>query len=247
MPDRGDCIRPDWPAPERVRALTTVRVGGASLPPYDSFNLADHVKDDPAFVARNRDRLRRAFDLPAEPAWLAQVHGTHVVHAAQVAADTQADGSFADAPGFVCAVLTADCLPIFLCDSTGSRVGVLHAGWRGLAAGIVECGIEALTGAPATLMAWLGPAIGPQAFEVGPEVKAAFTDHDGAAASMFSAGANGRFYADLYGLARLRLRGAGVARIYGGGLCTLTDRGRFFSFRRDGVCGRMASLIWLER
>jgi len=242
-----ECIRASWPAPPRVRAFTTLRAGGASVPPYDSFNLADHVGDDPAAVARNRARLREALSLPAEPAWLAQVHGTHVVHAGQAVPGTRGDGSYADCPGVVCAVLTADCLPIFLCDRSGTRVGILHAGWRGLAAGIVERGIEVMALAPATLIAWLGPAIGPEAFEVGAEVREAFIAHDRDAGAMFARGTGERFLADLYGLARIRLQHTGVEQIYGGGFCTLADRSRFFSYRRDGVCGRMASLIWLER
>lgn len=240
-------IRAEWPAPPRVRALTTVRSGGVSLPPFASFNLADHVGDDPVAVARNRELLRESLNLPAEPAWLVQVHGTSVVDAARAAPGTRADGSFAERAGIVCAVLTADCLPIFLCDDSGGRAGILHAGWRGLAAGIAERGVDAMAMPPATLMAWLGPAIGPDAFEVGAEVRAEFVAGDAAAAAMFIPNGNGRFLADLYGLARLRLRAAGVDRIYGGGLCTVADQNRFFSYRRDGQCGRMASLIWLER
>ncbi len=247
MTSFGDSIAATWPAAPWVRALTTVRSGGSSRPPYDSFNLADHVGDEPEVVARNRERLRAALNLPAEPAWLRQVHGTQVIHAAQGAECAEADGSYADGPGSVCVVLTADCLPVFLCDLSGTRVAVLHAGWRGLAAGIVERGVEAMALAPASLMAWLGPAIGPATFEVGPEVREAFSAHDSAARSMFAEGREGRLLADLYGLARLRLRGAGVERIYGGGFCTVTEQVRFYSYRRDGACGRMASLIWLER
>ncbi len=236
-----------WPAPPNVRALTTLRSGGVSLPPFASFNLADHVGDDPGAVALNRRHLRQRLRLPAEPVWLTQVHGTTVVDAARAAPNTQADGSFTDRPDVVCSVLTADCLPIFLCDESGTRVAILHAGWRGLAAGVVERGIEAMAVSPATLMAWLGPAIGPQAFEVGAEVREAFTLGNAAAADLFTPGRDGHFFADLYALARLRLAAAGVNRIFGGGLCTVADQVRFFSYRRDGACGRMASLIWIER
>ncbi len=237
----------DWPAPPGVRAITTLRGGGSSGPPYDSFNLADHVGDRPQAVAQNRAYLGAALGLPAQPVWLRQVHGTRVVHAAAAAAGSTADGSYADAAGLVCAVLTADCLPVLLCDSAGKRVAALHAGWRGLAAGILESGIEAMGLAPETLMAWLGPAIGPSAFEVGPEVREALAGDDPVARTLFSAGRDDRFFADLCGLARLRLQRAGVSRVYGGGLCTASDPARFYSYRRDGECGRMASLIWLER
>ncbi|MHB8550198.1 MAG: peptidoglycan editing factor PgeF [Acidiferrobacterales bacterium] len=236
-----------WPAAPWVRALTTVRSGGTSRRPYESFNLASHVGDDPSAVARNREWLRALLNLPAEPAWLQQVHGTRVIHARQAGENIAADGSYADGPELVCAVLTADCLPVFLCDMPGTRIAVLHAGWRGLAAGIIESGIAALAIAPASLMAWLGPAIGPAAFEVGPEVREAFSGHDGAARIFFAESQGGRLHADLYGLARMRLARAGVGQVYGGGFCTVNDPDRFYSYRRDGACGRMASLIWLER
>lgn len=247
VPSLADCVVPEWPAAPWVRALTTVRSGGTSRRPYDSFNLANHVGDDPQAVARNREQLCAALNLPAEPAWLQQVHGNRVIHAGQAGEGAAADGSYADGPGFVCAVLTADCLPVFLCDMSGTRVAVLHAGWRGLAAGIVESGVAAMELEPAGLMAWLGPAIGPAAFEVGPEVREVFSNHDGAAHCLFAEGRQGRLLADLYGLARLRLRRAGIGRVYGGGFCTVAESERFYSYRRDGACGRMASLIWLER
>ncbi len=239
-------ISPDWPAPTNVRAFSTTRAGGVSRGPYASFNLGDHVGDDPAAVARNRELLRAALQLPAEPVWLRQVHGTRVIDAAQEDAHGEADGAWSAQPGAVCAVLTADCLPVVLCDRTGTRVAALHAGWRGLAAGVIEQGVRALGGAPDELLAWLGPAIGPRAFEVGPEVRTAFVSHDAAAAGAFAPGGDGRYLADLYALARLRLGALGVTGIHGGGFCTVTDRERFFSFRRDGSCGRMATLIWLE-
>ncbi len=235
-----------WPAPPQVKALTTTRRGGKSIGPYASLNLAGHVGDDPAAVAANRTRLRTAARVPAEPVWLDQVHGTQVIDAALAAPGAQADGSHARVPGVVCAVLTADCLPVFLCDRDGTRVGLLHAGWRGLAAGIIEQGVAALALPPARLLACLGPAIGPRAFEVGPEVRTAFMGQDSAARAAFIPGEGGRYWADIYLLARQRLERLGVSAVLGGDRCTSEDSGRFYSYRRDGRCGRMASLIWIE-
>ena len=238
-------ILPDWPAPANVRAAITTRTGGMSRAPYDNFNLATHVGDDPAAVRENRSRLRTALALPAEPVWLKQVHGVAVVDAAQGDVEPQADGAFAAQPGAVCVVLTADCLPVLLCNRAGTKVAALHAGWRGLAGGVIEAGVKAM-GVPANeLLVWLGPAIGPASFEVGPEVRAAFVQHDAQAALAFRAAREGKYLADIYQLARLRLQRLGVAAVYGGGFCTVTDSARFFSYRRDGVTGRMASLIWL--
>ncbi len=238
-------IRPDWPAPENVRAFTTTRAGGVSIGPCASFNLGDHVGDDPRAVAENRARLRKEFKLPADPVWLTQVHGNTAVEAAIVTAGVTADASFATQPGVVCAVLTADCLPVLLCDRAGTRAGIAHAGWRGLAAGVIESTVAALGEPRGELMAWLGPAIGPAAFEVGTEVRAAFTMRDPGAACAFQAGRPGHWFADIYQLARRRLHALGVHAVYGGDLCTFTDSARFYSYRRDGACGRMASLIWM--
>jgi polyphenol oxidase len=238
-------IIPDWPAPANVRAAVTNRAGGVSHAPYDSFNLATHVGDDPAAVRENRARLRAALALPAEPLWLKQVHGVAVVDAAQGGTEPEADGAFAAHPGAVCAVLTADCLPVLLCNRAGTKVAALHAGWRGLAGGVIEAGVKAMGAAGSDLLAWLGPAIGPANFEVGPEVRAAFVQYDAQAAQAFRAAREGKFLADIYQLARQRLQRAGVMEVYGGGFCTVTERARFFSYRRDGATGRMASLIWL--
>lgn len=238
-------IIPGWPAPANVRAAVTTRAGGASRAPYDSFNLAAHVGDDPGAVRANRAQLRDALRLPAEPVWLRQVHGVNVIDAARATIEPEADGAFALQPGAVCAVLTADCLPVFLCDRAGTRVAVLHAGWRGLAAGVIEQGVLALGVPGRDLLAWLGPAIGPRAFEVGPEVREAFVRDDAQAADAFRASRGDRYQADIYRLARQRLACLGVAAVHGGDFCTATDRARFFSYRRDGACGRMASLIWL--
>lgn len=236
-------IKPDWPAPAGVHALVTTRTGGASLPPFDSLNLGDHVGDDPAAVALNRQRLR-AF-LPAEPCWLKQVHGTAVAQADGLRDAIEADASVAFAPGTVCAVLTADCLPVLFCDRQGSRVAAAHAGWRGLAAGVLEASVAALQCESADIMAWLGPAIGPQAFEVGEEVREAFVHDLPATASAFVPGPPGKWFADIYELARLRLARAGVGSVHGGGLCTYADAARFYSYRRDRTTGRMAALVWL--
>jgi len=232
---------PDWPAPARIGCAVTLRSGGVSTGPYASWNLATHVGDDPEHVAENRRRLRQYLALPAEPAWLNQVHGDHIVEIAPGRRGTPtADASFSRRPGVVCAVLTADCLPVLLTD--GRTVAAVHAGWRGLAAGLLD---RALTQIPwhRLPLAWLGPAIGPDAFEVGDEVRTAFLTRDPTLARAFRPH-RGRWLADLYHIARRILQTGGVAEIFGGDFCTYTDSARFFSHRRDGVCGRQATLIW---
>jgi YfiH family protein len=238
-------IAPDWPAPPNVRAVVTTRTGGFSQGPYASFNLAHHVGDDPVAVARNRALLYAHLALPAEPLWLEQVHGTEVVDAARAAPGTKADGAYTDRPGIVLAVLTADCLPVFLCDRAGRRLALLHAGWRGLVAGVIEAGVRALGRPGSEILAWLGPAIGPRAFQVGEDVRRAFLAQDSGASVAFVPEGAGRWRADLYALARRRLEALGVRIIGGGGYCTFAEPERFYSYRRDGVCGRMASLAWL--
>lgn len=238
-------IRPDWPAPAQVRALSTTRSGGVSLPPYNSLNLGVHVGDQPADVAANRAVLRDV--LPGEPCWLNQVHGTRVVDAAHPDGVPDADAVVSRSAGAVCVVMTADCLPVLLCDHAGSVVGAAHAGWRGLQGGVIEATVAAMQVPPSEVIAWLGPAIGPAAFEVGDEVRAAFVADAAAAALAFQPSATpGKWLADIYLLARQRLQVLGVNSVSGGDLCTVTDRQRFFSYRRDGVTGRMASLIWLD-
>jgi hypothetical protein len=238
-------IRPDWPAPARVRALSTTRSGGVSVSPYDSLNLGVHVGDVPASVAANRAALRDL--LPGEPCWLNQVHGTRVVDAAHPDGVPDADAVVSRSAGAVCVVMTADCLPVLLCDRAGSVVGAAHAGWRGLQGGVIEATVAAMQVSPSEVIAWLGPAIGPTAFEVGDEVRAAFVGDAAVAAAAFQPSATaGKWLADIYLLARQRLQALGVNSISGGDLCTVTDRERFFSYRRDGVTGRMASLIWLD-
>ncbi|GLT20829.1 laccase domain protein [Zoogloea oryzae] len=237
-------IVPDWPAPARVRALSTTRAGGVSVAPYDSLNLGTHVGDAPASVAANRAQVRRI--VPSEPAWLNQVHGTAVVDAASVAGVPDADASVSRTPGAVCVVMTADCLPVLLCDRAGTVVGAAHAGWRGLHGGVIEATVAAMQVAPADVIAWLGPAIGPTAFEVGDEVRAAFVAADAIADAAFKpAGQPGKWLADIYLLARQRLASLGVTAVYGGDCCTVSESRRFFSYRRDGVTGRMGSLVWL--
>jgi YfiH family protein len=225
--------------------VVTTRNGGVSWPPYDSLNLGDHVGDDPSAVAENRRRLSQSLRLPGEPRWLSQVHGTCAVDAAQCSAGCEADAAYSDTHGVVCAVLTADCLPLLLCDRSGRSVAAVHAGWRGLLEGVIERTV-AHFGDAAEVLAWLGPAIGPQAFEVGKEVRAAFIDEYRAAETAFTPSPAGRWLADIYALARQRLHRAGVDAIYGGGLCTFSEPERFYSYRRDGQTGRMASLVWIE-
>lgn len=235
-------IQPDWPAPPSVRACMTTREGGVSQPPWASFNLGDHVGDNPAHVAANRARLRQT--LPAEPGWLRQVHSARVVELGRDA-NPEADAAFTRARGPVCAVLTADCLPVLFCDRAGSVVAAAHAGWRGLANGVLEATVAAMGVPPGEILAWMGAAIGPQAFEVGEAVREAFVAQHSQAAAAFVPHAPGKWLADLYALARIRLGSAGVDALYGGGRCTFTEAETFYSYRRDGVTGRMAALVWL--
>ncbi|NUA27455.1 peptidoglycan editing factor PgeF [Cupriavidus basilensis] len=265
MTTEAPWLVPDWPAPARVRALSTTRQGGVSEAPYGladgspgGLNLGTHVGDDAAAVAANRARL--AARLPAAPGWLEQVHGCAIATEDQFAADgvvPQADASIATTAGRVCAVMTADCLPVLLCDRAGTVVGAAHAGWRGLCGGVIEATLARMgkqvgeqAGTQAQWLAWLGPAIGPDAFEVGAEVRQAFLaqarpDETAQVDLAFRAGAGGKYFADIYALARIRLARAGCTAVYGGDACTVGDAQRFYSYRRDGVTGRMASLVWL--
>ena len=240
----NDWLMPDWPAPARVKACVTTREGGVSLPPFDSLNLGDHVGDDPSAVAENRRRLTDQFAIT--PAWLQQVHGIDVVEADPTRVAT-ADASWCATPGIACTAMTADCLPVLFCNRAGTRVAAAHAGWRGLASGVLEATLDSLALPADETLAWLGPAIGPQAFEVGPEVREAFIAQHTDAERAFQPSHNaGKFLADIYALARLRLAERGITAVYGGGLCTVSDP-RFFSYRRNARTGRFASLIWLER
>lgn len=262
----GDWLLPQWPAPASVRAVCSTRQGGVSWPPWDSMNLGDHVGDDPQDVARNRALFAQALG-GARPVFLQQVHGTGVLPlSAQTPHGLAADACWTREPQLACTMMVADCLPILLCDKAGTQVAAVHAGWRGLAHGVVEAAVASFEGR--ALMAWLGPCIGPQAFEVGPEVKAAFEAVDPAAAAHFKAvaadaarargglsgerheaGASPKWLADLAALARQRLHRAGVLSLHGNdsspAWCTVTGSSRFFSYRRDGICGRFAASIWL--
>lgn len=247
-------LRPAWPVDARVRAAVTRRSGGVSRAPFGSLNLATHVGDDPAAVAENRRRVRAALALPREPLWLSQVHGTSVLDADRVPGRLDAVGEVAPtadaaltrSPGQVLAVLLADCLPVLLAQRDGGAVGIAHAGWRGLAAGVLEATVGAF-GCPAgELTAWLGPAIGPAHFEVGEEVRIALCTHDPGAALAFRRNERGRWQCDLPGLARQRLESLGVGSVHGEAICTYTDAQGFYSYRRDGRTGRVAALIWLE-
>ncbi|MGH8389856.1 MAG: peptidoglycan editing factor PgeF [Pseudomonas sp.] len=238
----SDWLIPDWPAPAGVKACVTTRAGGVSLAPFDSLNLGDHVDDSPEAVAENRRRLTEQFSI--QPAWLQQVHGIVVAHADPSQVVT-ADASWTSTPGIACTAMTADCLPALFCDRAGTRVAAAHAGWRGLAGGVLEATLDALATAPEEVLVWLGPAIGPQAFEVGPEVRETFVQQLPQAADAFVPSQNpGKYMADIYMLARLRLAARGVTAVYGGGFCTVSDP-RFFSYRRASRTGRFASLVWL--
>ena len=239
-----ELVIPDWPAPPSVHAFTTTRAGGVSEGRWESMNLGDRCGDKSGSVLENRRRLREL--LPSDPIWPRQVHGTGVIDY-DGAADTEseADAVVSTRPGRVCAVLTADCLPVLLCNQAGSAVAAAHAGWRGLAAGILEETVRALAVAPGEILAWLGPGIGAGAYEVGDEVREAFVGFDHHAADAFTPRGD-RWLADLYGLARQRLSRIGVSHVHGGNFCTYTEDMRFFSHRRDGASGRMATVIWRD-
>jgi polyphenol oxidase len=248
----SDLITPNWPAPANVKALQSTRTGGISLEPYNSLNLGSHVNDNPIHVAQNRQLLSQF--LPSEPVWLNQVHGVSVVDAAQTTCIPDADASFTTHKNVVCVTMTADCLPILLCDTAGTLVSSIHAGWRSLCDGVIEATVEKLLAKPADLMAWLGPAIGPNAFEVGGEVREQFMAKDAKAELAFKTHGDNqeqnKWLCDIDKIATQRLNNLGITQIYGGGIdqdfCTFTEKDQFFSFRRDGVTGRMATLIWLE-
>lgn len=238
-----ECLAADWPAPARVRTLQTTRTGGVSLAPYASLNLGAHVGDAPDAVQTNRRMLEAL--LPATPLWLEQVHGTRVFDLEGKEAPGPADAVISRNEGGVCAIMTADCLPVLFCDRQGTVVGAAHAGWRGLLAGVLENTVAAM--GEGDILAWLGPAIGPAAFEVGEEVRDAFLQRSLTAEPCFVPGeTSGKYFADIYALARLRLQACGVEQVFGGGECTFSQAECYFSYRRDGSTGRMASLIWLE-
>lgn len=236
---------PDWPIPANVRAVCSTRLGGVSSGCYASLNLGDHVGDRPDDVQANRDRYQQLAAMPTAPVWLQQVHGTHVLAATrQSISGQQADARVTSESGVVCTVMTADCLPLLLCDAAGTQVAAVHAGWRGLCDGIIEKTVCQFAN-PTSVMAYLGPAISQAAFEVGAEVRAAFMAVATEAKDAFVPGTAGKWQADLYLLARQRLQSVGVVQIYGGNFCTYRQSELFFSYRRDGQTGRMASSIWL--
>lgn len=240
---KPEFIIPDWPAPVHVKALQTTRAGGVSTGKYASLNLGDHVKDDPLHVAHNRQLLSPM--LPSEPVWLQQVHGVRVIDAGTSSCLETADASFTTRKDVVCVTMTADCLPVLLCDEAGTAVAAIHAGWRSLCDGVIEATVKTMPVEAGQLMAWLGPAIGPDAFEIGSEVREQFIAQDAQAENALRPHGE-KWLGDLYAIARQRLQALGIEHIYGGGRCTYSESEAFFSFRRDGDTGRMATLIWLE-
>lgn len=241
----SEWIIPNWPAPQHVRACSTTRFGGVSAAPWDSLNLGTHVGDAEAQVIQNRQRLVDQLALTSMPQWLDQIHGQDVVRLPTTDSLPRADAAITRESGVVCAVMTADCLPVLFCSKDGSEIAAAHAGWRGLCNGVLEQTLSQFHCAPGEVLAWLGPAIGPQAFEVGPEVRSAFMAHNVEADEAFRPAGN-KYFADIGLLARQRLQAAGVHSISGSSHCTFHESDDFFSFRRDGITGRMATLIWLR-
>lgn len=240
-------IKPDWPAPSSIHALTTTRQSGVSRGVYAYFNVATHVSDEPEHVARNRELLREENNLPGEPLWLQQTHSTIVIDAAEHFDGIEADACFTQQANTICTVMTADCLPVLICAHDGSEVAAVHAGWRGLAAGIIEKTIERMQSSPEDLLVWLGPAIGPKHFQVQQDVVSAFTQQNPDALNCFTQQSDTHWLADMVGLTQQRLAPLGIKHLYGGDLCTYTDAEKFYSHRRDGTTGRIASLIWLTK
>ncbi|MDF1581895.1 MAG: peptidoglycan editing factor PgeF [Methyloprofundus sp.] len=237
-------ITPDWPAPKHIRAATTLRTGGFSQAEFSRLNPADHVQDNPVDVLKNRQKIKQMLALPSEPLWLRQTHSSDVICADQYDQGLIADASYTRKKNVVCTVLTADCLPLLLCDVQGTVVAAIHAGWRGLLNGIVENTVAKMP--DSELLAWLGPAIGPQCFVVGQDVYDLFVNQSRLFSSAFTQQSGDKYLADIYQIARMILEGAGVQKIYGGQFCTVTETERFFSYRRDGQTGRMATLIWMD-
>ncbi|MFI3190420.1 multi-copper polyphenol oxidoreductase [Crenothrix sp. D3] len=235
-------ITPDWPAPANIHAATTLRTGGVSVTPYDSLNPATHVGDDEDCVRENRQRIKTMLALPSEPVWLEQTHSNLVINAGQATTLQQADASVSDQAGVVCAVLTADCLPLLICSTDGQQIAAIHAGWKGLLAGIITNTINVL--ATTEVLVWLGPAIGAACFEVGAEVREVFVAKSAVFASAFTQTNTNKYLADIYQLARIELATLGIHAVYGGEFCTVTDQARFYSYRRDTQTGRLATLIW---
>ena len=239
-------IAANWPALDHIHAGTTTRIGGASGIPYDSFNLADHVGDNQKNVSHNRKLLRNQLNLPAEPYWLQQVHGNRVIAAKIANSAEPADGIVTDQTNIVCTVLTADCLPLLLRNVHGTQIAAIHVGWRGFSKNIITNAIETFAENRENIIAWLGPCIGASHYEIDDEVRNACLNICGAAEHAFNPGRDGHWFADLHRLAKYQLAHLGIENIYGGGYCTYGDANLFFSYRRDGITGRMASLIWMD-
>ena len=237
-------LEPDWPASLNIHAATTLRTGGVSTGAYQSLNLASHVGDDHASVKRNRGIIKELLHLPSEPVWLNQIHSNVAIKAVPEFSFAKADASYTDQPGIVCAVMTADCLPLLVCSADGGEIAAIHAGWRGLASGVIDQTVRLLKSED--VLAWLGPAIGADRFEVGAEVRDAFISKSSDYAACFKEKREDKWLADIYQLARTNLAALGVSKVYGGGYCTMTDEERFFSYRRDNVTGRMVTLIWRD-
>ena len=235
---------PDWPAPANIHAATTLRTGGVSRGTFSSLNPATHVSDDNERVRQNRQIIRAMLALPAEPVWLAQIHSNRAVKAVKTALLEQADASYTNESGVVCAVMTADCLPLLICSTDGAQIAAIHAGWRGLLSGVITNTVVAMQ--QQDFLVWLGPAIGPDCFEVGPEVREAFLEKSVTFNDAFKRQGNGKWLADIYQLARIELAALGIVNVYGGTHCTFTEHERFYSYRRESQTGRMATLIWRE-
>ena len=235
---------PDWPAPANIHAATTLRTGGVSLGAFSSLNPAAHVSDDNERVRQNRQIIRAMLNLPAEPIWLEQIHSNRAVKAVKTASLGQADASYTNESGVVCAVMTADCLPLLICSTDGAQIAAIHAGWRGLLAGVITNTVVAMQ--QQDFLVWLGPAIGPDCFEVGPEVREDFLEKSASFNDAFKRQGNGKWLADIYQLARIELAALGIVNVYGGTHCTFTEHERFYSYRRESQTGRMATLIWRE-
>ncbi|MGR8999650.1 MAG: peptidoglycan editing factor PgeF [Gammaproteobacteria bacterium] len=237
-------LDPDWPAPANIHAASTLRTGGVSQGIYASLNPAAHVSDDAERVRQNRQIIREMLDLPSEPVWLDQIHSNRAVKAVKTTSLQQADASYTNETGVVCAVMTADCLPLLVCSKDGAQVAAIHAGWRGLLAGVISNTVLAMQ--QRNLLVWLGPAIGPDCFEVGAEVRDAFLEKSSAFNAAFKKQSSGKWLADIYQMARIELSALGINNVYGGTNCTVTEHERFYSYRRDTQTGRMATLIWRE-
>ncbi|PWQ93776.1 peptidoglycan editing factor PgeF [Leucothrix arctica] len=243
---RSAFIYPDWPAPDNIKAVMTTRHGGVSLPPFDGLNLGDHVDDDPEAVQTNRKQLAVDLSLPQQPAWLSQVHGINVASCSSAKSTDVADAIVGKHQNDVCSIMTADCLPVLFCDKQGTVIAAAHAGWRGLASGVLEATIAEMTSKPQDILIWMGAAIGPDAFEVGSEVRDVFIAQHSESTEAFKAQASGKWLADIYKLALIRFKHSKipVENVYGGGRCTYSEDTEFYSYRRESRTGRMASLIW---